>query len=102
MRNQASRSSFHRDVGIRINFQEESGIVTFESIELGPPLEMSRDVRHPVQMTPEPRVFSRVSTGESDISSSCEMKAEPAFKPLQGNATFFLVKPSQYPLHLRQ
>ena len=28
------------------------------------------------------RVFSRVSTEYSDIPSSCEMKDEPAFKPL--------------------
>ena len=27
--NQASLSSFHRDIGIPINFQEESGLVTF-------------------------------------------------------------------------
>ena len=26
---QASLSSFHRDIGIPINFQEESGLVTF-------------------------------------------------------------------------
>ena len=31
--------------------------------------------------------FSRVSTGDSDIPSSCEMKDEPAFKPLQGCRT---------------
>ena len=33
--------------------------------------------------------FSRVSTGDSDIPSSCEMKDEPAFKALQGNLAFF-------------
>ena len=32
---------------------------------------------------------SRVSTGDSDIPSSCEMKDEPAFKALQGNPAFF-------------
>ena len=42
------------------------------------------------------RVFSRVSTKDSDIPSSCEMKDEPAFKPLQGNLTLFLVRESQY------
>ena len=46
-------------------------------------------------------VFSRVSTGESDIPSSCEMKDEPAFKPLQGNPTIFLVRASWYPVQLR-
>ena len=29
--------------------------------------------------------FSRVSTGDSVIPSSCEMKYDLAFKPLQGN-----------------
>ena len=48
------------------------------------------------------RVSSRISTQDSDIPSSCEMKDEPAFKALQGNPTLFLVRESQYPLHLRQ
>ena len=47
-------------------------------------------------------VSSRVSTEDSHIPSSCEMKDEPAFKPLQGNPTLFLVRESRYPLHLRQ
>ena len=42
-----------------------------------------RDVRPPVQIRWEPRAFSRISTGNSVIPSSCPMKAEPAFKPLQ-------------------
>ena len=33
--------------------------------------------------------FSRVSTGDSDLPSSCEMKDEPAFKTLQGKPAFF-------------
>ena len=33
--------------------------------------------------------FSRVSTGDSDIPSSCEMKDEPAFKALQGKPAFY-------------
>ena len=33
--------------------------------------------------------FSRVSTGDSDIPSSCEMKDEPAFKALQAKPAFF-------------
>ena len=32
------------------------------------------DVRPPVQKRLRPRAFSRVSTGDSDIPSSCEMK----------------------------
>ena len=61
-----------------------------------------RDVRPPIQMSLGPRAFSRVSTGNSDIPSCCEMKEEPAFKPLQGNPTFFRVRASHCPFHLRQ
>ena len=49
-----------------------------------------------------PRAFSRVSTGYSYIASPCAMKDEPAFKPLQGNPTFFQVGASRYPLYLWQ
>ena len=48
-----------------------------------------RDVRPPVQMRRTPTAFSRVSTVDSDMPSSCEMKEEPEFKPLQGNQAFF-------------
>ena len=48
-----------------------------------------RDVRPPVQMRRIPTAFSRVSTGDSDMPSSCEMKDEPEFKPLQGYRAFF-------------
>ena len=48
-----------------------------------------RDVRPPVQMRQTPTAFSRVSTGDSDMPSSCEMKDDPAFKPLQEIRTFF-------------
>ena len=47
------------------------------------------DVRRTVQMRPKPMAFSRVSTGDSDMPSSCEMKHEPEFKPLRGNRAFF-------------
>ena len=33
--------------------------------------------------------FPRVSTGDSDIPSSCEMKDESSFKALQGKPAFF-------------
>ena len=48
-----------------------------------------RDVRPPVQVTMMPKAFSRVSTRDSDTTSSCEMKDEREFTPLQGNPTFF-------------
>ena len=63
---------------------------------------MSRDVRPPVLMRRVTEVFSRVSTEDSDIPSSCEMKDEPAIKPLQGIPTLLLVRESQYPLQLSQ
>ena len=43
-------SSFHRDIGISINYQEESGLGPFQNTELRGPLEVSSDVRPPVQM----------------------------------------------------
>ena len=43
-------SSFHRDIGIPINFQEESGLNPFRNTELRGPLEVSSDLRTPVQM----------------------------------------------------
>ena len=50
---------------------------------------VQRNVRSPIQMRWTPTAFSRVSTGDSDMPSSCEMKDEPEFKPLQGNQDFF-------------
>ena len=47
------------------------------------------DVRLSVQNTLRTMAFSRVSTGDSDIPSSCEMKDEPAFKALQGKLALF-------------
>ena len=48
-----------------------------------------KDVRPSVQKRWRTMAFSRVSSGESVIPSSCEMKYEPAFKPLKGNPAFF-------------
>ena len=47
------------------------------------------DVRPSVQKMLRTMAFSMVSTGDSDIHSSCEMKDEPAFKALQGKPGFF-------------
>ena len=47
------------------------------------------DVRPSVQKRWRNMAFSRVSTWDSVIPSSCEMKYEPAFKQLQGNPAFF-------------
>ena len=61
-----------------------------------------RDVRPPIVMIRGSRAFFIVSTGDSDIPSSCEMKDEPAFKALQGNPAFFPVRVSPCPFHWRQ
>ena len=47
------------------------------------------DMISPIQMRRRPTAFSRVSTGDSDIPSSFDMKHEPKFKPLQKNPVFF-------------
>ena len=52
-------------------------------------LKCQSDMIPPVQMRRRPTAFSRVSTGDSDIPSSCDMKHEPKCKPLQGNPAFF-------------
>ena len=54
------------------------------------------DMIAPVQMRRRPTAFCRVSTGDSDILSSCDMKHEPKFKPLQGNPGFFESGLSRY------
>ena len=66
--------------------QASSPYEALNSVSLSP---VQRDVRHPVQITGKPMAFSRVSTGDSDMPSSCEMKEEPEFKPLQGNRASF-------------
>ena len=59
------------------------------------------DMIPPVQMRRRPTAFSRVSTGDCDIPSSCDMKHEPKFKPLQGNPAF-LSQAARGTFHLRQ
>ena len=66
--------------------QSSSPFEAFHSVCLS---RCQRDMRPPVQMRRGPRAFSRVSTGDSDIPSSCEMKDEPAFNTLHGNRPSF-------------
>ena len=61
----------------------------FEALNLVHLSKSQMDVRPSVQKKMRTLAFSRVSTGDSDIPSSCEMKDEPAFKALQGKPTFF-------------
>ena len=61
-------------MGIHIHFQKESGIVTFSSLEFHVPLEVSKGCESPCPEEAENFAFSRVSTVDSDIPSSCERK----------------------------
>ena len=60
------------------------------------------DMIPPIQMGRRTMAFSRVSTGDSHIPSSCEMKHQPEYKPLQGNPSFFSVRVCRGPFHMRQ
>ena len=97
-----SLSICHSDIRTPINFQKSQASSPFEALNSAFLLRCQKDVRPPVQMRRGLQAFSWVSTGDSDIPSSCEMKDEPAFKPLQGNPTLFRVRASRCPFHLRK
>ena len=61
----------------------------FEALTSAHLLKSQMDVRTSVQNRLRTMAFSRVSTGDSDIPSSCEMKDVPSFKALQGKPAFF-------------
>ena len=83
-------------------FKKSQPSSPFEALDSTCLSRCQRDVRPAVQMRRRPRAFSRVSTGDSAILSSCEMKDKPEFKPLQGNPAFFQVRASRGRFHLRQ
>ena len=83
-------------------FMKSQASSTFEALNSAQLLKSQKDVRPSVQKRLRTMAFSRVSTGDSDIPSSCEMKDEPTFKALQGNPAFFRVRASRGPLYLRQ
>ena len=60
------------------------------------------DVWPPFEMRWGTTSFSKDSTGDSDIPSSCEMKDEPAFRSLQENLALFRVRAPRCPFFLRQ
>ena len=70
-------------------FTKSQASSPFEALNSAHFSNCQRDVRPSVQKRLRTMAFSRVSTGESDIPSSCEMKDEPAFKALQGSRTSF-------------
>ena len=70
-------------------FMKSQAFSPFEALNSAHLSKSQMDVRPSVQKMFRTMAFSRASTGDSDIPSSCEMKDEPAFKTLQGNPAFF-------------
>ena len=76
-------------LGLLFIFKKSQASSPYEALNSMFLSRVQRDVRPPVQMRWKPMAFSRDSTGDSDMPSSCEMKDEPEFKPLQGNWALF-------------
>ena len=70
-------------------FKNSQALSPFEALNSVCLSRYESDVIPPIQVRQRTMAFSRVSTGDSDIPSSCEMQHEPEFKPLQGNPAFF-------------
>ena len=70
-------------------FKNSKASSPFEALHFVCLSKCQSDMIPPVQMRRRPTAFSRVSTGHSDITSSCDMKQEPKFKPLQGKMAYF-------------
>ena len=70
-------------------FRKSQASSTFEAMNSVHLSMCPKGVRPSVQEWSRTMAFSRVYTGYSVNPSSCEMKYEPAFKPLQGNPAFF-------------
>ena len=85
---QVSLSSWHSNIGIPINFHEESDIITFWTPRASRSVKSYED---PIQMRRAPRSFPKFFTKFSYIALSYAMKDEPEFKTLHGNPTFFRV-----------
>ena len=70
-------------------FTKSQASSPFEALNSAHLSKSQMDVRPSVQKSLRTTAFSRISTGDSDIPSSCQMKDEPAFKALQGKPAFF-------------
>ena len=75
-------------IGFPINFMKSQASSPFEALNSANLSKSQMDVRPSVQKRLRTMAYSRVSTGDSDIPSSYEMKDEPAFKKPQGNQAF--------------
>ena len=80
-------------------FKRSQVLSPFEALNTAFLSSCQRDVKPPVEMRQGARAFSRVSTGDSDISSCCEVRDQPAFKSLQGNQALFRVRASWCSFH---
>ena len=89
-------------LGLLSIFKKSQALSPYEALNTMCLSRVQRDVMPPVQIRRKPMTFSRVSRGDSDMPSSCEMKDEPDFKPLKGNRAFFCVRASRRPFHMRQ
>ena len=89
-------------LGFLSMFKRSQASLHFEALNSVCLLSSQRDMIPPVPMRRRTTAFSRVYAGDSDIPSSCEMKDEPEFKPLQGNPAFFLVRTFCGKFHFRQ
>ena len=70
-------------------FTKSQASSPFEALNSAHLSKSQMDVRPSVQKSLRTMAFSRVSIGDSDNPSSCEVKDEPAFKALQGKLAFF-------------
>ena len=70
-------------------FTKSQASSPFEALNSAHLSKSQMDVRPSVQKMLRTMAFSKFSTGDSDIPSSCEMKDEPVFKALQEKPAFF-------------
>ena len=70
-------------------FTKSQASSPFEALNSAHLSKSQMDMRPSLQKRLRTMAFSKVSTWDSDIPSSCEMKDEPAFKALQGKLAFF-------------
>ena len=76
-------------LGFLTIFKKNQAPSPFEALNSVCLLRCQRDVIPPVQMRWRPMASARVSTGDSEIPSSCDLRDKPELKPLQGNPAFF-------------
>ena len=76
-------------LGFLFIFKKSQASSSFEALNSVCLSRYQSDVIPPIQIRRRTMAFSWVSTWDSDIPLSCEMKHEPEFKPLQGNPAFF-------------